>query len=776
MEYSFSTLSDKDLEVLARDVLSKKLAIHFQSFKMGKDKGIDLRYATINDENEIIVQVKQFVGSGVTKLKNTLKKKELSKVVDLNPKRYILVTSLSLNPQNKEDIKRILSPYIHSTDDVLGRDELNSFLRTNPEIEEAHFKLWLTSTTVLKRILKNGVKGRSEFLEDKIKRRVEVFVPSKTHEKAIEILNNKKFIVITGAPGIGKTTLADMITYQLLAEDFELVYIREIIEAEDVFKTNKKQVFYFDDFLGSITLDLSNSKDTSIVNFIERVTSDKQKRLILTCRTTFLNQAKEESDKIYNSKIEIANYEVKIEDLRNIDKAHILYNHVYFSNLPEKFKNLFFKNKFYWKIIKHRNYNPRIVEFFTDFERLERGIDYNQEVLDILGSPVKLWEKHYTKQISDNARLFVATLFSLGSIVEEERIKEAFKARIDYETLNNNYVRKSNLFNKVVEELLLGLITRTHIRNGDYSRVEYKLLNPSIEDFLHYYFSFMNTEEYVTILKSAKSFEQFKGRITTKKEENVKKIYFGEDNYRNLLEIFQERLPYLKSYLGSKELETVVILINLFRWIDIKEQVIGIMNSLNIKYLNWHDREHAITILDYLAEGNLLNFFSFSIEELILKLSDAMPYYYQLAALSDLISKHEVYAEIIEKGKIGGTEFYDNLQSNINKFWERGMDYFIQHTYRLNLIANKNELIETIANRKEEAQKLNLALNINISPIINEYQFDYETQITKNIFVNLERETKIENFQDKVDTIDETVEINRLFNSYDKEEISTAPF
>lgn len=68
--YDFSTLNDRDLEELARDILSTKLGLDFQSFKPGPDKGIDLRFATINDENEIIVQVKHLLGSGVIALKS----------------------------------------------------------------------------------------------------------------------------------------------------------------------------------------------------------------------------------------------------------------------------------------------------------------------------------------------------------------------------------------------------------------------------------------------------------------------------------------------------------------------------------------------------------------------------------------------------------------------------------------------------------------------------------------------------------------------------------
>ena len=96
MNYDFSTLNDRDLEELVRDLLSKKLNVDFQSFKPGADKGIDLRYSTINDENEIIVQVKHYAGSGLSKLKSSLRTKETKKVVLLNPQRYLFCTSLAL--------------------------------------------------------------------------------------------------------------------------------------------------------------------------------------------------------------------------------------------------------------------------------------------------------------------------------------------------------------------------------------------------------------------------------------------------------------------------------------------------------------------------------------------------------------------------------------------------------------------------------------------------------------------------------------------------------
>lgn len=780
MSYDFSALNDKDFEELVRDILSAKIKIDFQSFKSGKDKGIDLRYASNNNENEIIVQVKHFLESGLIKLKSVLKTQEREKVISLNPQRYIFVTSIPLNPQNKDEIKTIFTPFIHSTVDVLGKQDLNNFLRNNPSILEKHFKLWLSDTTVLKRILHNGIKGRSEFTEENIKSKIRIFVPSKTYKLAVDILNGNNFILITGNPGVGKTTMANFLTYQFLAEGFELVYVREIWEAEDLCVLDKKQIFYFDDFLGSISLDLKSSRnvDSAIVNFIERIKSNKQKRLILTCRTTLLNKAKQESEKIENSKLESSNYEVIIDNYRNIDKARILYNHIYFSNLSDELKSVFFFNKFYWKIIKHKHYNPRVVEFFTDIDRLQPGIDYSKEVLDFLNDPSKIWEKSYTNQISNDARLFLSTLYSLGGkyVIDEPRLKEAFDVRLSFEVANNNYTKITGTFNKVVKELLGGFINRTIKTEKNYNSIEYRFLNPSIEDFLYSYFT-KNLDEYFAILSSALFIDQYKGRISTIFDKNSKVIYFGEhNNYKKLLKVFIDRIPYLKGTGRDKDLDTVIVFIRLFKWNDISEYVIRIINNILISSLSWNERDNLIEILNYIADNDIVNEFDFSVKDVLLLLSDNMTYYYQIEKFSNLISKQKIYRDIINNSKIHDIEYNSAFQNNIDQSWSIGFEYYINETYNLNTLTNRDELKSIIEKRKQEAKKMNEMLSVNPSPVIDDFLFNYEDQLSRNIVIQSESEIKIKSIQNSEDETNELLEINKLFNSENDYDWDSLPF
>jgi len=105
------------------------------------------------------------------------------------------------------------------------------------------------------------------------------------------MLNEKHVLIISGEPGIGKTTLAENLCLFFASKDYEFIDIEESLsEAESVYVRGKKQIYYFDDFLGSNYFEaIENKKDSHIIKFIERIKNDKNKRFILTSRTNILN-------------------------------------------------------------------------------------------------------------------------------------------------------------------------------------------------------------------------------------------------------------------------------------------------------------------------------------------------------------------------------------------------------------------------------------------------------------------------------------------------------
>ncbi len=213
-DYDFRSLSPHDFELLCRDILQKPLGVRLESFTAGRDSGIDFRYRTKTDT--LIAQVKHYADSGYDALVRVLKQKERPKLEALKPTRYILATSVGLTPQRKDELFAVLSPWCVAASDILGKDDINNLLTQYEDIERQHFKLWLTSAGVLERVLHAGIFGDTEAHLDRIRLRLSRYVPNPSFERAQKLLEKARFCIVAGIPGIGKTTLVEVLLADLV--------------------------------------------------------------------------------------------------------------------------------------------------------------------------------------------------------------------------------------------------------------------------------------------------------------------------------------------------------------------------------------------------------------------------------------------------------------------------------------------------------------------------------------------------------------------------------
>jgi hypothetical protein len=487
MDYDFSKLNDREFESLAASIIEKILNTRVEKFKSGKDSGVDGRFWTSN-KKEGIIQCKHYLQTPYRQLVSNLKLVEFDKVKNLKPDRYIFITSKPLSRGNKQEIKDIFSPFISEEADIFGSEDLQSFLakKENQKIVEQHFKLWMTSTIVLDLIYNNAIKGRSKSTLLDIKQSTDKYVVTQNHVTALKILEIHNVVILTGEPGIGKTTLADNLSLHYLAKGYEFCDIEEnISEAEGIFRDEEKKkiLFYCDDFLGSNLYDaINNKRDSHIVKFIDRITKDNSKKFILTSRTNILNKAYSLSHKFQNGKIRDNEYLLKIENLTTIDKAQILYNHIYRSKLSSDYIDEIYRDKKYKKIITHRNFNPRIIEFITDNVRVGNILskEYWAYIEKNLENPEEIWADYFQNQTDDCIRaLTFLTVYNNGKI-SEEALRKAYNKFLKIHPINlGDHSDKS--FEGVRKLALKSLLNRNQI---DESRYEYTLFNPSIADFV----------------------------------------------------------------------------------------------------------------------------------------------------------------------------------------------------------------------------------------------------------------------------------------------------
>lgn len=425
--HDFRQLSPLDFENLVRDLLQAELGIYIESFGPGADGGIDFRFAHAGKTT--VIQVKHYIDSPSRALLKAARD-ENEKVALLRPSRYILATSTALTPALKDKLISALSNAPLKREDVFGKEDLNNLLERHPSVLRQHFKLWLTHTDILERILHSGIYNRTDAELDVIKSLVPKFVQNRSVAEAEAILEQRGALIIAGDPGVGKTTLARILTWLHLAQEWRVFVVDDLTEAMEICSKGEKRLIFFDDFLGQISLtnEVIRNTDQRLPIFLERVRCNKDLRFILTTRSYLLLQAQLQSTKLSSEKITASELILNVGSYTRGIRAQILFNHIYFSDLTNEEKRSLLSDDFYLRIIDHRNFSPRLIELLTsaDFQSIQ-DLPIRDAVINALNNPSALWERPYRAHLSADSRTIMLALFFSGHWPSVDTILQAFK-------------------------------------------------------------------------------------------------------------------------------------------------------------------------------------------------------------------------------------------------------------------------------------------------------------------------------------------------------------
>ncbi|MES0825635.1 restriction endonuclease [Ruegeria sp. SCP11] len=482
MRYDFSNLSALDFEELVHDLLQNLWGIRLELFKPGRDGGIDLRAGS--DGKDLIVQCKNFAKSTYSNLKTKMREEELPKLRRLKPGRYVLVTSLPLSVSQKDDLLALLSPYVLNGNDIIGGNELERMLETEEQIVKRHHKLWLTSIPVLKTILHAAEHHQTSSYLERIRRKLPLYVQTSAFSRASDILADTGVAIISGPPGIGKSTLADMLLYNHMASGFSPVVIRGgLSEGRRLAIGNEKIIFHFDDFLGQTNLGdrpefLGRREDSDLVDFIDWVVSSRRHRFVLTTREHVLSDALQRSEKLRQLELTKKRCLVTVADYGRDQRARILYNHLWFSELPTEYLQELLRDDFFFEIVDHRDFNPRIVEWLASYQRVHSvtSNQYQSHVKRLLENPHEIWRHAYRYELSQAARDLLSTMHSLAYVVFLDDLERAFGKLHAASLKRTNRQDVPAAWRTAMKDLEGSFIT---VRDGV---VEF--LNPSLRDFM----------------------------------------------------------------------------------------------------------------------------------------------------------------------------------------------------------------------------------------------------------------------------------------------------
>ncbi|QKG65766.1 restriction endonuclease [Pseudomonas sp. B14-6] len=474
--HDFRQLSPFDFENLVRDLLQEEIKLRIESFGPGKDGGVDFRFAKAGKTT--VIQVKHYVDTPPKALVRAAAKED-EKVARLKPDRYILATSAGLTPALKDKLIAAMPNAPLTRDDVLGREDINNLLERNPKVLRQHFKLWLTHTATLERIVHSGVYNRTDAELELIKNLVPRFVQNRSVEQAEAILESRGALIIAGEPGVGKTTLARVLTWLHLDQGWRVFVVDDLKEAMEVCTPDEKRLIFLDDFLGQISLtnDTIRNVDQRLPIFLDRVRSNKNLRFVLTTRRYLLSQAQQQSARLASEKVIASELILNVGTYTRSIRAQIVYNHIYFSDLSKEEKHSLLSEDFYLRMIDHPNFSPRLIDLLTTADYLAlQNLPVNDVVLRVLDNPAELWETPYRSHLTEDSRTVMLSLFFSGLWVSTENLFQSFKRIVIVmggSTPESTIIARFRLALKLLE----GSITSHWDEYVHFS-------NPGVQDFL----------------------------------------------------------------------------------------------------------------------------------------------------------------------------------------------------------------------------------------------------------------------------------------------------
>ena len=497
MNYDFMTLSSEDFEHLIRDLFSAEWGSQLESFKSGPDGGIDLRHSRVSQgQKTTIIQCKRYSPSSVARLLRTMNG-EKSKINQLKPARYVLVTSVRLSPLNKDALCNALQPWVRSTGDIYGATELNGLLNTHPAVLRSHFKLWISSTTVLESVLHANIFNLTDHTISEVRREVGKLVVHAGLGNALDKLKKNHHVLIVGNAGVGKTTLARMLLSHYVEEGFHAVVVSKDIEeawklSSDALRSKARLVIYYDDFLGRTSFasrKFEKNEDSRLLSLFDRVRASKNMRLILTTREYILADARLQHSAFDERADELVKLAINVGDYSKDVRARILFNHLFFSRVPKPFLRRLVCDRSYRKIIASEHFNPRVVErvsLLTSAE-VHEPVEFVQRAVAAFTDPTLLWAKLFDAEIPVAAQQILALLWSFDDDAEFDDLLRAFlllnsmanpeTAARDFEqslkVLDGNFVSTQRVAVKPVDAI-----------TPEQFRVIVKFHNPSIEDLV----------------------------------------------------------------------------------------------------------------------------------------------------------------------------------------------------------------------------------------------------------------------------------------------------
>jgi energy-coupling factor transporter ATP-binding protein EcfA2 len=371
---------------------------------------------------------------------------------------------------------------------------------------------------------------------DDVKEASPYFVSTRWYLEGIAALEYHKIIIITGNPGVGKSTLTKMLALYCVDNGYSLRCVStndpDNLKAAMLVDRSIKELVIMDDFIGQRYEDIIQVKEGSLLSLIKYITSSENKILIMNTRMAVYRNANERFEKLRRYLKMNPIHEIQINDFSKDEKAEILRNFLLRNeavyNIPHIYYESILANQAYKQIISHKNYSPRIIEMAMIPHQVKKTPPdkFVASILAKLDNPEDIWKGAFAN-IAREDKILLFVLFSLTqTTVNYDVLKKCFWSRIrlspSIDTTETNY---ESIQNRLADSFLRFF----RKESADYA---VGFANPSVADYIESVFS-GNEAEREKLINSAVYYEQIFNCV--KQDANTMLSWLEENVKNNIL-------------------------------------------------------------------------------------------------------------------------------------------------------------------------------------------------------------------------------------------------
>jgi hypothetical protein len=356
----------------------------------------------------------------------------------VNPSTYVLLTNCTVTSEDRKAIGDLLSRTTSACVHVLGAGDLASTLDLHPEIARSFPQIlsYQNLLELLSRIQAKDVFERSAAALAGAQEIIPVFVPTEAYDRAWAVIRSKHFVVLSGPPEMGKTSIGWMIAMSQIANGWQAIECNSPADVFRVYESKEKQVFIADDAFGRTEFDVNRGTlwEIDLAKVLQRL--DKDHLLIWTSRKHILERAIREIDLQGKAAKFPAPGEVLVQAdrLSTKEKALILYRHAAALSLDETAKTILKSNV--ELIVGDRHFTPERIRRFVRFElpsladEMKHGVlkreDLSVRVEKALEQYTEMMEKSFLKLPEEQKWILVCLLDERGTR-SPDKIAQLFK-------------------------------------------------------------------------------------------------------------------------------------------------------------------------------------------------------------------------------------------------------------------------------------------------------------------------------------------------------------